>query len=52
MEPEKLFVYVTLVFYGKVLIYDKCLGPGTTDAVSSEVAARAGIVVLFRQAGL
>lgn len=50
-EPEKLFVYATLFFYAKVLIYDKCLGPGTTDAVSGEVAARAGLVVLFAKRG-
>lgn len=46
-EPEKLFAYVTLVFYAKVLIYDKCLGLGTTDAVSGEVATWAGLVMSF-----
>jgi hypothetical protein len=46
-EPEKLFAYVTLVFYAKVLIYDKCLGLGTTDAVGGEVASWAGLVMSF-----
>ncbi|MES2192897.1 MAG: hypothetical protein V4517_00655 [Pseudomonadota bacterium] len=46
-EPEKLFAYVTLFFYAKVLIYDKCLGLGTTDAVSGEVATWAGLVMSF-----
>lgn len=46
-EPEKLFAYVTLFFYAKVLIYDKCLGLGTTDAVSGEVANWAGLVMSF-----
>jgi hypothetical protein len=46
-EPEKLFAYVTLFFYAKVLIYDKCFGLGTTDAVSGEVATWAGLVMSF-----
>ena len=46
-EPEKLFAYVTLFFYAKVLIYDKCLGLGTTDAVGGEVATWAGLVMSF-----
>jgi hypothetical protein len=46
-EPEQLFAYVTLFFYAKVLIYDKCLGLGTTDAVSGEVATWAGLVMSF-----
>jgi hypothetical protein len=46
-EPEKLFAYVTLFFYAKVLIYDKCLGWGTTDAVTGEVATWAGLVMSF-----
>jgi hypothetical protein len=46
-EPEKLFAYVTLFFYAKVLIYDKCLGLGTTDAVSGDVATWAGLVMSF-----
>lgn len=46
-EPEKLFAYVTLVFYSKVLIWDKCLGLGTTDAVHGTVADWAGYVMAF-----
>lgn len=46
-EPEKLFAYVTLFFYAKVLVYDKCLGLGTTDAVSGEVATWPGLVMSF-----
>lgn len=46
-EPEKLFAYVTLVFYSKVLIWDKCLGWGTTDAVTGSVAEWAGLIMLF-----
>lgn len=46
-EPEKMFAYVTLIFYTKVLIYDKCLGWGTTDAVTGEVATWAGLIMSF-----
>ncbi len=46
-EPEKLFAYVTLVFYAKVLIWDKCLGWGMTDAVKGTVADWAGLVMAF-----
>ena len=44
---EKLFAYVTLVFYSKVLIWDKCFGWGTTDAVTGTVAEWAGYVMAF-----
>lgn len=46
-EPEKLFAYVTLVFYSKVLIWDKCLGWGTTDEVYGTVGEWAGYVMAF-----
>ncbi len=46
-EPEKLFAYVTLIFYSKVLIWDKCFGWGTTDAVAGSVADWAGLVMAF-----
>jgi len=46
-EPEKLFAYVTLLFYGKVLLWDKVLALGSTDAVTGEVANWAGAVMAF-----
>src|SRR4029079_17669534 len=46
-EPEKLFAYVTLVFYGKVLLWDKVLALGSTDAVTGEVAHWAGAIMAF-----
>jgi hypothetical protein len=46
-EPEKLFAYVTLFFYAKVLIWDKCFGWGSTDAVTGTVAEWAGYVMAF-----
>ncbi len=46
-EPEKLFAYVTLIFYAKCLIWDKVLGLGSTDAVRGEIAEWAGYVMAF-----
>ena len=46
-EPEKLAFYVTLFFYAKVLIYDKCFGLGSTPAVTGEVATWASLVMSF-----
>lgn len=46
-EPEKLFAYVTLFFYTKVLIWDKCFGWGTTDAIKGTVADWAGLIMMF-----
>ena len=38
---------MTLVFYGKVLLWDKCLGWGSTDAVAGSVADWAGAIMAF-----
>jgi hypothetical protein len=46
-EPEKLFAYVTLFFYAKVLIWDKALHLGATDAISGSVAEWAGAIMAF-----
>lgn len=49
-EPEKLAFYVTLVFYAKVLIWDKVLGHitgGETDPVTGAAAVWAGLIMSF-----
>ena len=49
-EPEKLAFYVTLVFYAKILIWDKVLGSltgGTTDPVTGAAAVWAGMIMGF-----
>ncbi len=46
-EPEKLFAYVTLVYYSKCLIWDKVLALGTTDPVAGEIAIWAGLIMTF-----
>src|SRR5882757_63772 len=37
-EPEKLAFYVTLVFYAKVLLWDKVLAMGSTDQLAGDVS--------------
>lgn len=46
-EPEKLAMYITLFFYGKVMIWDKCLGLGSTDPVTGAAAVWAGLIMSF-----
>jgi hypothetical protein len=61
-EPEKLAFYVTLVFYAKILLWDKVIGsfvgcaghtaPGTcvsfqTDPVEGAAAIWAGLIMSF-----
>lgn len=49
-EPEKLAFYVTLVFYAKVMIWDKVLGSvthGSTDEVSGAAGVWAGLIMSF-----
>lgn len=46
-EPEKLAMYITLFFYGKVMIWDKCFGLGSTDEVTGASAVWAGLIMSF-----
>jgi len=46
-EVEKLFGYVTLVFYAKCLIWDKMLGRGTTPGLTGDVSDWAGVIIAF-----
>lgn len=46
-EVEKLFAYVTLIFYAKVLLWDKVLGWGSTDAVTGAAANWAALIMAF-----
>ncbi len=46
-EVEKLFAYVTLVYYFKLLIWDKVLGLGTTDPLVGWVSVTANLVISF-----
>lgn len=44
-EPEKLAMYITLIFYAKVMVWDKVLGLGTTDEVTGTSAIWAGLIM-------
>lgn len=44
-EPEKIAMYITLVYYAKCLIWDKVLGLGTTDSVGGPIAIWAGLIM-------
>ncbi len=44
-EPEKLAMYITLIFYAKVMVWDKVMGLGTTDVVAGPIAIWAGLIM-------
>ena len=46
-EPEKLAMYITIIFYGKIVIWDKVLGLGSTDALKGQAADWAQMIMLF-----
>lgn len=49
-EPSHLFAYIMVIFFAKVIIWDKVLGDltgGRTDPLTGDVAAWAGMVFTF-----
>lgn len=44
-EPEKLAMYITLVYYAKCILWDKVMGWGTTDPVAGPVEVWAGLIM-------
>jgi hypothetical protein len=46
-EPEKLAMYITLIFYAKVMVWDKVFGLGVTDEVKGSSAIWAGLIMGF-----
>jgi hypothetical protein len=49
-EPEHLFGYTMVVYFAKVVLWDKVLGPvtgGSTDPLAGDVATWAGMIMLF-----
>ena len=48
--PENLFCYIMVVYFGKIVVWDKVLGSftaGNTDPLAGEVATWAGMIMLF-----
>jgi hypothetical protein len=46
-EPDKLMGYFVAIYFGKLLIWDKVLGLGTTDGLQGFAAITANLVVSF-----
>lgn len=44
-EPEKLAFYVWLVYFAKCVIWDTCLGLGTTPELKGAVGVWCGLIV-------
>ena len=46
-EPDKLMGYFVAIYFGKLLIWDKVMGLGTTDGLQGFAATTANLVVSF-----
>lgn len=46
-EPDKLMGYFVALYFGKLLVWDKVLGLGTTDGLQGFAAATSNLVVGF-----
>src|SRR5258705_13170943 len=46
-EPDKLMGYFVAAYFGKLLVWDKVLGLGTTDGLAGVAAATSNLVVSF-----
>ena len=49
-EPEKMFAYIMVIYFGKVIIWDKVLGSltnGRTDPLTGDIAVWAGMIFTF-----
>jgi hypothetical protein len=46
-EPDKLMGYCVAIYFGKLLIFDKVMGLGTTDPLAGFAAVTSNLVVSF-----
>lgn len=46
-EPDKLMGYFVAIYFGKLLIWDKVLGLGTTDPLAGFASVTSNLVVSF-----
>jgi len=46
-EPDKLMGYFVALYFGKLLVWDKVLGLGTTDPLAGFASVTANLVVSF-----
>ncbi len=49
-EPDHLFGYIMVIYFGKIALWDKVLGSlthGTTDPITGDAGQWAGMIMLF-----
>jgi hypothetical protein len=46
-EPTNLFGYIMVVYFGKIIVWDKVLKLGTTDGITGQGAEWAGWIMMF-----
>src|SRR6185369_882251 len=46
-EPDKLISYCVVVYFAKLLVWDKVLGLGTTDPLAGFASTTANLVISF-----
>lgn len=46
-EPDKIMGYCVAVYFGKLLVWDKVMGLGTTDPLAGFAATTANLIVAF-----
>lgn len=45
--PESLFGYIMVIYFGKIVVWDKVLALGSTDPLTGAAAEWAGIIMIF-----
>lgn len=45
--PETLFGYIMVIYFGKIVLWDKVLALGTTDPITGQGAEWAGVIMMF-----
>jgi hypothetical protein len=46
-EPDKIMGYSVAIYFGKLLVYDKVLGLGSTDSLAGFAEVTANLIVAF-----
>ena len=46
-EPDKIMGYAVAIYFGKLLVYDKVLGLGSTDPLAGFAEVTANLIVAF-----
>lgn len=46
-EPTNLFGYIMVIYFGKIIVWDKVLALGVTDPITGQGAEWAGWIMMF-----